>query len=243
MLTCVPGMCGVRGWQPEPAPPAPATPDSNPLFLIFSGHALDPDAGGQRPRQQSHGWCPPPDAHSPTPGGTHPSRPLPGSTASKLNSPWAWPSCWEPTPHESFLREDPCPSPSPTVPSGIPSRIHVSLGDSPQARDHEATGRRQPWNSSASTLRTHVCRHCMSIYQHTLGHVLCTQTHISESEHGTCMQSDILLSSVHAPCLCGSWVDTDVLLETLLPWVGRGRAVCPLVMTRDWTGGAGAAGE
>lgn len=32
---------------------------------------------------------------------------------------------------ESFLREDPCPSPSPTVPSGIPSRIHVSLGEPP----------------------------------------------------------------------------------------------------------------
>lgn len=29
VLTCVPGMCGVRGWQPEPAPPAPATPASN----------------------------------------------------------------------------------------------------------------------------------------------------------------------------------------------------------------------
>ena len=27
---CVPGMCGVRGWQPKPAPPAPATPGSNP---------------------------------------------------------------------------------------------------------------------------------------------------------------------------------------------------------------------
>lgn len=26
VLTCVPGMCGVRGWQPKPAPPAPAAP-------------------------------------------------------------------------------------------------------------------------------------------------------------------------------------------------------------------------
>lgn len=30
VLPHVPGMCGVRGWQPEPAPPAPATPGSNP---------------------------------------------------------------------------------------------------------------------------------------------------------------------------------------------------------------------
>lgn len=30
VLACVPGTCGVRGWQPGPAPPAPATPGSNP---------------------------------------------------------------------------------------------------------------------------------------------------------------------------------------------------------------------
>lgn len=29
VFMCVPGLCGMRGWQPRPAPPAPATPSSN----------------------------------------------------------------------------------------------------------------------------------------------------------------------------------------------------------------------
>lgn len=45
----------------------------------------------------------------------------------------------------------------------------------------------------------------------------------------------------------GSSVDTGVLhthmLGALFPGGGRDRAVCPLVMTWDWAGGAGAAGE
>lgn len=69
------------------------------------------------------------------------------------------------------------------------------------------------------------------------------------------MHTLVSIQSPNAARVCGltyyshlsrppwSWARTGVLhthmLGTLLPWGRRGRAVCPLVMTRDWAGGAG----
>lgn len=133
---------------------------------------MDPDAGGQRPRQQGHRWCRPPDAHSPTPGGPHPSSLLPSQMTSELSLPWAWPQGQPPQrlPSPSPL---PHPHPSPAVPSGSESSSsgHLSASVGPlQARNPDATrwGRE---DSHASVLRTRAKTH-MSTCRHMLGHFL-----------------------------------------------------------------------
>lgn len=79
VLTCVPGMCGVRGWQPEPAPPAPATPGSNPCSSSSQAMPWTQTQAirGRGSRATDGALYPTPTAPRQV---LFPSRPLPGST-------------------------------------------------------------------------------------------------------------------------------------------------------------------
>lgn len=137
VFRCVPGLCGVRGWQPEPAPPAPATLSSNPCSSssqatprtqtqAVRGRGSRATDGALRPTPTAPrqvGLIPPGLCQAALPlSGTHPG----AAPEASLPRASPLPLC----PH-------PVPTPSPEAPSGsegMPNWTHVSLSVTPTGK-------------------------------------------------------------------------------------------------------------
>lgn len=166
VLTCAPGVCGVRGWQPKPAPPAPATPGSNPCssssqatpwtqMQVVKGRGSRATDGTLRPTPTAPrqvGLSPPGPCQaalplnrtSPGPGlpakNPHPTR---ASRGSSLGS----------GPRRLLL-----PPQCPQAPKAFPDGF-MSASVSPCRRDHEATRCKDSLGTAEPQRSEHVCRH------------------------------------------------------------------------------------